>query len=307
MQRTELSQLAIASAVDDADLEAIVAVRRRVNPDVHPRVDNLRHHLETNPTLTYLVGRLGGEPVGCGFVDSTPAPYAAAVIEVVPEQRRRGIGSAFLTEVSVRAAALGKDSLQLEVRESDPDSATFLERRGFARVGAERAVSLLLAGAEAEPPDPPPGIRIVSRAEEPGRLEELYAVAVEAERDIPGASGDRTFEAWRAEEIERPSRRPELFVLALSGDEIVGYAALHVFGNPKEGYHSLTGVKRSWRRRGVATALKRTVIAASAAEGLELLSTGSEERNTPMRRLNEKLGYRPDPARSTIVMRGPLG
>jgi mycothiol synthase len=306
MQRTELSQLAIARAVGDADLEAMVAVRRRVNPDVHPRVDNLRHHLETNPTLTYLIARLGVEPVGCGFVESTPSAYAQGDIEVVPERRRRGIGSALLAEASACAAALGKHSLQFEVRESDADSITFLERRGYARVGAERAVSLALAGAVREPLDPPAGIRIVSRAEEPGRLDDLYAVALEAERDIPGASGDRTFEAWRAEEIDRPSRRPALFFLALSGGEIVGYAALNVFGNPREAHHGLTGVKRAWRRRGVATALKRALIAAAADHGIERLTTGSEERNTPMRRLNEKLGYRPDAARSTVVMRGPL-
>ena len=75
---------------------------------------------------------------------------------------------------------------------------------------------------------------------------------------------------------------------------------------PSEAHHSLTGVKRAWRRRGLATALKRALIAAAADHGIEHLTTGSEERNTPMRRLNEKLGYRPDPARSTVVMRGPL-
>ena len=34
--------------------------------------------------------------------------------------------------------------------------------------------------------------------------------------------------------------------------------------------------------------------------------TESEERNEPMRRLNEKLGYLPSPELSTVVMRGPL-
>jgi hypothetical protein len=40
--------------------------------------------------------------------------------------------------------------------------------------------------------------------------------------------------------------------------------------------------------------------------GLARLVTGSEERNLPMRSLNEKLGYRPDPERSTVGMEGPL-
>jgi len=40
--------------------------------------------------------------------------------------------------------------------------------------------------------------------------------------------------------------------------------------------------------------------------GLKRLVTGSEERNLPMRTLNEKLRYRPDPELSIVVMRGPV-
>jgi hypothetical protein len=33
--------------------------------------------------------------------------------------------------------------------------------------------------------------------------------------------------------------------------------------------------------------------------------TESEERNAPIRTLNEKLGYRPEPALSEILIQGP--
>jgi hypothetical protein len=36
------------------------------------------------------------------------------------------------------------------------------------------------------------------------------------------------------------------------------------------------------------------------------LLTESEERNEPMHRLNEKLGYVPAPEWSMVVMRGPV-
>ena len=116
--------------------------------------------------------------------------------------------------------------------------------------------------------------------------------------------GTRPFEEWRAHEIDRPSRRPELSFAAVAGDEVVGYAGLHAFGD--EAHHGLTAVKRAWRRRGVATALKRAEIAAAKDAGFRALVTESEERNLPMRRLNEKLGFRPAPEWSTLVMRGPL-
>jgi RimJ/RimL family protein N-acetyltransferase len=55
----------------------------------------------------------------------------------------------------------------------------------------------------------------------------------------------------------------------------------------------------------VAAALKRAEIAAARREGFRRLVTESEERNEPMRRLNEELGFVPAPELSTIVMRGP--
>src|SRR5207253_7614062 len=104
-------------------------------------------------------------------------------------------------------------------------------------------------------------------------------------------------------DIDRPTRKPELFFIALAGDDPVGYATMDDFG--RDAHHGLTAVRREWRRRGVATALKQEQIAAAKRAGFRRLVTGSEERNTPMRNLNAKLGYRPEPSLSTLVVRGP--
>jgi mycothiol synthase len=303
MSALELSQLAITPAETDADLEAMIHVRRLVTPEARPTVENLRFNLESKDELVYLVARLAGVAAGCGFVEPW-TPFAVGDIAVVPEQRRRGIGSAMLAEVSARARGFGKESLQVEVKESDADSRAFLEHRGFVRVGAESAVVLDLDAVEPPAVVPPEGVRIVSRAEEPDRLEEMYLVGVQADEDIPGSAGVQTFEQWRAHEIDKPSRRPELCFIALAGDEVVGYAALQVFGD--EAHHGLTATRRDWRRRGVATALKRAEIAAAKRAGFRRLVTESEERNEPMRRLNEKLGFAPAPELSVLVMQGPL-
>ena len=89
-----------------------------------------------------------------------------------------------------------------------------------------------------------------------------------------------------------------------AGNEVVGYAALQVFGD--EAHHGLTATRRDWRRRGIASALKRAEIAAAKRAGFTRLLTESEERNEPMRRLNEKLGYVPAPEWSMVVMQGPV-
>jgi GNAT superfamily N-acetyltransferase len=303
MHQVERSQLAITPAESDDDLAAMVEVRRAVTPEARPTVENLRFNLQSRDQLTYLVARIGKAVVGCGFVEGWPQ-LAVGDMSVVHAHRRRGVGSALLADISARARAFGNDALQGEVKETDTVSRAFLERRGFVAVGGEQAVVLELDDVDAPEVGPPPGVRVVSRVEEPDRLEEMYAIGVQADEDIPGSEGVQTFEQWRAHEIDKPTRRRELCFLAIADNEVVGYAALQVFGD--EAHHGVTATRRDWRRKGVASALKRAEIAAAKRAGFKRLLTESEERNEPMRSLNEKLGYVPAPEWSTVVMRGPL-
>jgi mycothiol synthase len=305
MHTPVLPGLVISRVQTDADIEAMISVRRRTDPDLPPpRLENLRHALEANRALTFLIARLDDAPVGCGFVETVGAPCADGHLAVIEESRQRGIGSALLADVSGRAAARGKSELQGEARESDAESRAYFERRGYRVVGGEQAVVLDLDAIDPEPAEPPQGVRIVTRAERPDVLEGMYDVSVEADEDIPGSEYVRSFEHFRAQDVDRPTCRAELCFVALAGDEVIGYALLDDYG--ADAHHGLTAVKREWRRRGVATALKRTQIAIAKKRGFRRLVTESEERNEPMRNLNLKLGYRPEPALSTVVLRGPI-
>ena len=297
--------LDITAAETDADLEAMVAVRHAIDPRSTMRVANLRHALETDTRgLTFVAARLGDEPVASGFVHPGHEAIAYGDISVVPGRRGQGIGSAMLAWESDRAASLGKQQLQFEVRQSDAGSREFLERRGYKRVGGEEAVTLELGGGVPEP-ELPDGVEIVTLQARPDLVGAMYEdVFVEAEQDVPGEDVGTSYEDWRAFNIDRPTRVPDLSFVALAGDEVVGFAQLDVFET--EARHGFTAVRRSWRRRGIARALKRAQIAAATERGLERLITQSEERNLPMRMLNEQLGYRPDPERSIDELRGPL-
>ena len=95
----------------------MIDVRVASNPPgfPRPRIENLRHNLNTSSELTYLVARLDGEPAGCGFAEPKE-DYASAHCTVVPAFRRRGIGSALLAELARRG---DRPELQGEVMESD--------------------------------------------------------------------------------------------------------------------------------------------------------------------------------------------
>jgi ribosomal protein S18 acetylase RimI-like enzyme len=298
--------LRIEPVEDDAGLGILVALRAAVDGHSMGSVADVRHTRTISTHPLHLVAWLEDEPAGFAngsvFPGTERESYLLANCGVLAERRRRGIGTALLSELSDHARSVGKAALRLEVREDDQDSLAFYTRRGFVEVERQKEVSLELGPIDAAPPEPPPGIELTTRAERPEVFPSVYEVAAEAFEDMPGEEGFlSTFEQWLAFE-NRPSRRPELTLIALAGEEPVGYAALDVFGAGV--FHGLTAVKRSWRRRGVATALKRAQIHAAKEAGFERLVTESEERNLPMRRLNEKLGYLPDPG--LIVLLGPL-
>ena len=68
--------------------------------------------------------------------------------------------------------------------------------------------------------------------------------------------------------------------------------------------HDITGVKRAWHGRGIGGALKAAEIAWAKANGFERLQTQNEERNEPIRRLNQRHGYVVEPG--SVTVRGPL-
>jgi mycothiol synthase len=105
-----------------------------------------------------------------------------------------------------------------------------------------------------------------------------------------------------AHQMQRPADSPEATFIALAGEEVIGYAKLSL--TPPTAGHSMTAVKRAWRGRGIAGALKATEINWALAHGYTELHTSNEERNTPIKRLNARLGYRPGIGQIYLV--GPV-
>ena len=113
------------------------------------------------------------------------------------------------------------------------------------------------------------------------------------------------FEDWLAHQMQGSGDLPEATFLALAGSEVVGYSKFSLTAaQPTTANHDMTGVKRAWRGRGIAGALKRAQIAWAKEQGYERLATQNEIRNEPIRRLNERLGYQEAPG--VIIVRGPL-
>ena len=229
-----------------------------------------------------------------------------AIARVTPQWRRRGVGSALLATLSDYAREKDLGHLLGRIDETDADSLTWAEHRGFIEIARETSLLLTLADVRDGPEPPrPAGVELVSFAERRELAAAAHQIECEAILDIPGAfpQSPTNFEAWLAANVELPGFLAAGSLVALHDGQPVGYAGLARVDN-NVAQHLLTGVLRTARRRGIATALKRAQIAWARRDGYQQLVTWTSSRNDPMRSINLKLGYIEQQA--SIVVRGPL-
>ena len=278
--------IAVRRAESDADLEAWRRVRIAVVPNERAQtVGELREAL--TPTQLYLLAELDGRVAGSGVAGrSDLAGQGFLSPRVLPEARRRGVGTALLRELAEHVQRLGLD--QVGTLTDNTASLAFAERFGFREV--DRDVEQIRAIGDEPWPEPPAGIEIVSLAERPALFERAYhELALEAFRDF---ALDRPLEISLEDWNREWQVWPEGSFFALADGELVGMAGLiRDDDRPERAENSLSAVRREWRRRGVASLLKRTVLAWAAANGLREVYTWTQNGNAAMRVVNERLGY----------------
>lgn len=278
--------IAVRRAESDADLEAWRRVRIAVVPNERAQtVDELREAL--TPTQLYLLAELDGRVAGSGVAGrSDLAGQGFLSPRVLPEARRRGVGTALLRELAEHVQRHGFDRAGAML--DDTASLAFVERFGFREV--DRDVEQIRAIGDEPCPEPLSGIEVVSLAERPELFERAYhELALEAFRDFPL---DRPIEISLEDWNREWQVWPEGSFFALADGELVGMAGLiRDDDRPGRAENSLSAVRRDWRRRGVASLLKRTVLAWAAANGLQEVYTWTQNGNAAMRVVNERLGY----------------
>lgn len=147
------------------------------------------------------------------------------------------------------------------------------------------------------------GIRLITLAqlygEEPEWKRKLRDLRWEIVQDVPSTEpfAEPTVEEFEEMVLKDPALDEKAFFIALSADgTFIGMSNL--WRNDPTGKRldtGLTGVIRSHRRRGIATALKMRTIQYAQTCGAETIETSNEE-GSPMLALNLKLGFEPKPA-----------
>lgn len=259
--------------------------------------------------LTLLARDDDGRPVAGGCVvvpllDNTEAAFLD--VFVLPDHRRRGLGSAVLDALLDIARSHGRAKAFAEAAWSVDDEGDsgrwFAEARGFELdiVDAVRELSL-----PADPPTPaiPGGYVLESwRGPCPDAWIEQYAELRRIlTQEAPSGDSGLENEHWdaarvRKEEADlaRVGRQMQVVVARTADDELAGHTQLAFPSDGKEVYQWDTLVRPVHRGHGLGVAMKAEAMRVSAdlLAGRRRITTYNAATNTHMIAVNERLGFR---------------
>ncbi len=191
------------------------------------------------------------------------------------------------------------------VKEDMPRSLDFASRRGFVekqRLWESRLVPSEIDSASFEKYSrnaSEHGIKISTFVEEeingPEFLREVYELVQDCWADVPlPVPYTRvSYEQWEEKELKNPSLIRDGFFIASDGPHMVGYSNVwRMAKEPRTLYQAMTGVRREYRSRGVAMALKLKVVDYARKNGYDVIKTWNDSENAPILAVNMKLGFK---------------
>jgi len=226
-------------------------------------------------------------------------------IFVDPSSQGRGIGSSIYDRLSGELRKLSAVAAWAGSKEDLPRLTEFYQKRGFAEKLKAWESRLDLRAI-----DPSrfrdysekvlrQGITITNlaaeREKDQGSLRKLHELVQLISADMPSPSPFTpiSFEQWEAFELKNPSLLPEGYMIAKDGSKNVGLSTVwRIDREPRGLVQGNTGVRREYRGRGIAVALKLKVIDFARRNGYEKMKTWNASNNAPMLAVNTKLGFK---------------
>jgi mycothiol synthase len=188
---------------------------------------------------------------------------------VHPQWRGRGIGRDLLGWELSRAAdihrAVAPDAeWEIHAGAQVADDGTLRLYRRFGLTPVRYWFDMVASTAPAAPPVPPEGLRY--GAYRTAYEKELYEAHMDAFTDHWGFQR-RDFEDWATLTVRSESFLPQASALAFDSGRVVGYVLSYAEADPARIYIGQVGVRRPWRRRGLAGALLSQALDAARTVG----------------------------------------
>jgi mycothiol synthase len=296
------------------DYPAVAEVQTAVYPD-HPQTPAEMRYQDENrdPRITWgrFLAEREGRVIGTAYFGQESNMYHPQKffigVNVLPEHRGRGVGKALYERLREAVAPHNPIALRCDAREDALGSLRFLEARGFAEEMRELESELNVANFQ---PDDWAGeltrtaeqgivIRSYTEliADDPEAGHKLHELHWQLMQDIPHPD-ELTRVPWEvwSKRFTNPHFLPDANFVALDGEEYVGVSVLWKNDGDPKLHTGITGVLRTHRKRGIATALKVRALTYAKEHEAAAVRTFNEVNNNGMLGINFRLGFVPVPA-----------
>ncbi len=246
---------------------------------------------------TRVVDDAAGAIVGYAMAADRTFVRPSGSAYVHPAAEGRGIGT-WLTRWLERRARTKLDrapegarvALEFGTSADYAPALGLLTNEGYATERYFLRMNIDLAASRLTPPAWPHGIAV--RTHNTGPDDEAVYEAVEESFSDHWGHTRETYQRWRKHTVERLEWfAPELWFLAMAGDEIAGVALCSDYADMGQGWINTVGVRRPWRRTGVALALLHHAFAEFHRRGRTSAALGVDAQSlTGATRVYEKAG-----------------
>ena len=315
-----MSQLFEVRPATDADavslcefLNACTLVHQGISRSSPPDIV-ARLHLEgADPRLDSFVALADGAIVGFGHLWAHGPDEVKFFARTHPEARGHGVGGRLLSLCDRRAAALLPGARRTTTTwAADASAPALFEAQGYRPIRYFVTMEIAASSVSEEPPSWPAGVERVRLSERPDLSGALYAAWQEAFAGHWGSEVESESEFW---EERRDAKRgsafpfePELWLLALDRDEVVGFCLCELSASDGEsvGRVAEIGVIPAQRGAGLGFALLRDGLRELRRNGaMRIVLDVDAENATSALRLYERAGMTPRPA--FTIWEGPAG
>jgi GNAT superfamily N-acetyltransferase len=297
------------------DYAPLLEVYNANYPDYTRTIDSWRIREENIDKTKYLLKRYvyqntHGTILGFGEIAHSLEAFHPQkfwlYIYVDPNYQNQGIGSYIYNSLIEELRLLDAILVSSAAKEDLPKHVAFLEKRGFEEVLRAWESRLDLNTFDGAPfkqyteKVAKDGVVIITLAEErsnknPNFMKQLHDLVQHVSSDMPQSQPFTPvpYEQWEALEMKNPDLIPEAYMIAKDKDELVGLSVLWS-GKPEPNslYQGNTGVRRDYRGRGIAFAMKLRVIEYAKNHGYVKLKTWNASNNAAMLNINVKLGFK---------------
>lgn len=304
----------------EADIEAAVPIWNLLNPDwptsVPEVLDDYRKHDPKYLTESY-VAEVDGRLIGVGEYDQSVSSYHPqrflVTFYVHPDFHGQGIGKALYNKVLESLQPHTPISARVQVRESSTRALRFFAERGFVETKRDWVSVLDVASCDLTPYEglesslTSEGITFTTlgelQAKDPEALRKFHTLFSQVRLDVPRSEPATpiSYEFFVDNVINAPDFDGRLFLVALEGEQYIGFSGMYPFGDTTGLDQWLTGVKREYRKRNIALALKVRAIEFAKDNGYTSIRTDNDSTNVGMLAINDKLGFKRGAANLSLL------